>query len=154
MIPSAFVVLDRLPLLPNGKIDRRALPDPSGRRPMLDSPFAAPGNSIEQDVADIWAHVLSLEEVGIHDDFFELGGHSLAATRVVSQVIKRFRLEIPLSSLFQSPTIAEMARVIANYEGQKLKDHDLDRLLTELESLTDEQAQHSLNAESEPREGK
>jgi acyl carrier protein len=152
MIPSAFVVLDRLPLLPNGKIDRRALPAPSGSRPLLDSPFAAPRDSIEKELAKIWAQVLSLDEVGIHDDFFELGGHSLAAAGVVWQVIKKFRLEIPLSLLFQSPTIAEMARVIAKHEGCNLKEQDLDRLLSELETLTDEQAQRSLDAESEPRE--
>jgi acyl carrier protein len=152
MIPSAFVVLDRLPLLPNGKIDRRALPAPSGRRPMLDSPFVAPRDPIEEELAKIWAQVLSLDDVGIHDNFFELGGHSLAAARVISQVIKRFPLEIPLPFLFQSPTIAEMARVIAKHEGCNLKEQDLDRLLSELETLTDEQAQRSLDAESEPRE--
>ncbi|MGH7832899.1 MAG: non-ribosomal peptide synthetase [Candidatus Binatia bacterium] len=154
MIPSAFVVLDRLPLLPNGKIDRRALPAPSGRRPMLDSPFVAPRDPIEEELAKIWAQVLSLDDVGIHDNFFELGGHSLAAARVISQVIKRFQLEIPLPFLFQSPTIAEMARVIADHEGRKLKEQDLHSLLSELEALTDEQAQRSLDAESEPADAK
>ena len=154
MIPSAFVVLDHLPLLPNGKIDRRALPAPSGQRPTLDSPFAAPRDSIEEHLARFWAQVLSLDDVRIHDNFFELGGHSLAATRVISRVIEKFELEMPLSLLFQSPTVAEMARVISNHEGRKLKEQDLDRLLTDLETLTDEQAQRFLDAERQPREAK
>ena len=121
---------------------------------MLDSPFAAPRDPIEEELAKIWAQVLSLDDVGIHDNFFELGGHSLAAARVISQVIKKFQLEIPLPISFQSPTIAEMARVIADHEGRKLKEQDLHSLLSELEALTDEQAQRSLDAESEPADAK
>jgi hypothetical protein len=79
--------------------------------------------------------------VGIYDNFFELGGHSLAATRVVSQVLKTFQLELPLQSLFQSPTVAEMALVITEHEGKKLDGNELNRILTELESLSDEEAQ-------------
>jgi hypothetical protein len=79
--------------------------------------------------------------VGIYDNFFELGGHSLAATRVVSQVLKTFQLEVPLQSLFQSPTVAKMALVITEHEGKKLDGNELNRILTELESLSDEEAQ-------------
>ena len=98
MVPSAFVKLDAMPLTPNGKLDRRALPapdyaDPPRRR------FVAPRNELEQQLADIWAGVLGVEQVGIHDNFFALGGHSLLATQVISQVRAQLNLEVPLKSL-------------------------------------------------------
>ena len=126
--------------MPNGKVDRVSLPDPGMGRPELETPYVAATTSMEERLTKIWAKVLSLERVGIHDSFFELGGHSLAATRVVSHVIKGFGLEIPLHSLFQSPTVAEMAAVIAERQGQKLTEQELNRILTELESLSDEEA--------------
>ena len=140
MIPSALIILDKLPLTPTGKVDRRALPEPSDSRPELDTPYAAPRTGIEENLAAIWADVLSLAQVGIHDGFFDLGGHSLAATRVVSQVIKQFQLELPLQSLFESTTVATMAAVITEHQGKKVGEKELDRILTELESLTDEEA--------------
>ncbi|MGH6875211.1 MAG: non-ribosomal peptide synthetase, partial [Aestuariivirgaceae bacterium] len=112
MIPSRFIFVSALPLTPGGKLDRKALPKPDERRPELSQSYAAPRNEVERMLAEIWADVLSVDRVGIHDNFFDLGGHSLAATRVVSQVIKQFRLELPLQSLFQSPTVAAMAAVI------------------------------------------
>src|SRR5206468_3044309 len=112
MIPSSFVFLDALPLSPNGKVDRQALPDLGQTRPDLDAPYVTPTTPIEEEVAKIWGEVLSLDQVGIHDNFFDLGGHSLAATRVISRVIKGFGLELPLQSLFAAPTVAEMAVVI------------------------------------------
>ncbi|MCC5648472.1 amino acid adenylation domain-containing protein [Nostoc sp. XA013] len=112
MIPSAFMLLDSLPLTPNGKIDHRALPAPEQTRPQLKQTFVAPRNPTEEILVEIWAKVLQLEQVGIHDSFFELGGHSLLATQVISQVRKAFGLEIPLRNLFASPTIAELAKHI------------------------------------------
>jgi acyl carrier protein len=84
--------------------------------------------------------VLSLDLVGVNDNFFDLGGHSLAATRVVSQVIKQFQLELPLQSLFQSPTIAEMAAIITEHQGKLLGEEELERLLSELELMSEEEA--------------
>jgi acyl carrier protein len=136
MIPSAFVSLDKLPLLPTGKVDRRALPEPGNRRPNLDGLFVAPRTTVETRLSQIWAAVLGVEGVGIHDNFFDLGGHSLAATRVVSQILKTFQLELPLQSLFQSPTVAEMAVVIMERQGKKLDEQELNRMLAELESLS------------------
>src|SRR3990172_6913022 len=144
MIPSAFVMLRALPLTPNGKVDRLALPEPGKSRPELETPFVAPKTPVEEELARIWAEVLSLDQVGIHDNFFDLGGHSLAATRVVSQVIKKFQLEIPLQSLFQSPTVATMAAVIAKHQGKNLGDEELASILTELETLSDEEAERLL----------
>jgi amino acid adenylation domain-containing protein len=148
MIPSAFVFLDALPLTPNGKLDRKALPDPGKSRPELDVPFEAPRTSVEEELAQIWREVLSLEQLGVHDNFLALGGHSLAATRVISQVIKKFQLELPLQSLFQSPTVAEMAAVITEHQGRKIGEEELDRVLTELESLSEAEATRILSDQS------
>jgi acyl carrier protein len=151
MIPAAFVALGALPLTPNGKVDRLGLPEPEGTRPELDTPFIAPRIPIEAELAGIWAEVLSLDQVGIHDDFYDLGGHSLAATRVVSRILKTFQLELPLQSLFQSPTVAEMAAVITEQQGKKLDEKELQCILSELESLSDEEAESQIASESTPR---
>jgi acyl carrier protein len=147
MLPSTFILLDTLPLNPNGKVNRHALPELGNARPELSSPFAAPTNSTEEQLTTAWAEILSLDQVGIHDNFFDLGGHSLTATRVVSQVMKQFQLEIPLQSLFQSPTVAEMAAVIMEHQTKKLGEKDLERILAELESMSEEEAQRLLAAE-------
>ncbi len=109
MMPSAFVLLEALPLMPNGKVDRRALPAPDSTRPELNEAFAAPRTPVEEMLAGIWAKVLNVEQVGIHDNFFELGGHSLLATQVISQVHQAFRVELPLRCLFDAPTVAGLS---------------------------------------------
>lgn len=109
MVPSSFVFLDSLPLTATGKVDRRALPAPSGIRPALDTPFVAPRTVAEEKVAAIWAEVLRLDKVGVHDSFLELGGDSLLAAQVVSRVLARLRVPVPLRVLFDAPTVAEMA---------------------------------------------
>lgn len=141
MVPSAFVLLDTLPLLPNGKLDRQRLPDTDNSRPNLDTPFVVPETAVEQTLVKIWVEVLNVDQVGIHDNFFDLGGHSLAATRIISRVIKHFQVELPLRSLFQSPTVAEMATVIAEYQGKNLGNEELESVLADLESVTGEEAQ-------------
>ena len=141
MVPSVCVALDDLPLTGTGKVNRRALPDPGKSRPNLATPLVAPTTEVEGKLAAIWENVLSLDRVGVNDNFFDLGGHSLAATRVVSQVIKQFQLELPLLSLFQSPTVAEMAAVIIEHRGKLLGEEELERLLGELELMSDEEAQ-------------
>jgi amino acid adenylation domain-containing protein len=146
MIPSAFMFLDSLPLT-NGKLDRKALPEPKPQRPDISQPYLPPRTMIERELARVWAEILFLDRVGIHDDFFELGGHSLAATRVVSQVIKHFQIEIPLQFLFQAPTIAEMAAVIMEHQAKKLGEKDLERILAELESMSEEEAQKAMPME-------
>ena len=112
MVPSAYVVVDEIPLTPNGKVDRRALPAPSEARPELEGVYVAPRTELEEAVAGIWAEVLKVEQVGIHDNFFELGGHSLLVTQVVSRVRKSLQVELPLRSLFESPTVAELTETI------------------------------------------
>ncbi|WP_373526933.1 amino acid adenylation domain-containing protein [Nostoc sp.] len=112
MIPSAFVVLESLPLAPSGKVDRRALPAPDFTQLQNESTFVAPGTPIQEMLVGIWAEVLGLEKVSIHDNFFELGGHSLLATRVISKVRQIFEVELPLRRLFEQPTVASLATLI------------------------------------------
>ncbi len=117
MVPNAFVVLESLPLTSNGKIDRRALPKPELDSTLLEK-FVAPRTPIEEMLAQIWAPVLKLEQVGIHENFFELGGHSLLATQVVSRIRKIFQVELPLRELFTNPTIAQLARALYSKQQQ------------------------------------
>jgi amino acid adenylation domain-containing protein/non-ribosomal peptide synthase protein (TIGR01720 family) len=110
MIPAIIMVLDALPLTSNGKLDRKALPSPDGTRPELKSAFVAPRNDNERLLAEIWAEVLGIEQIGIQDNFFELGGDSLMSIRVVAKASK-VGLNITTKQLFQHQTIAELAAV-------------------------------------------
>jgi amino acid adenylation domain-containing protein len=110
MAPSAFMLLDKLPLTPNGKVDRRALPAPDQDRPDVDAAYVAPRTPAEEVIAGIWSQVLGVERVGVYDNFFELGGHSLLATQVISRVRGAFQVEAALRSLFEGPTVAELAQ--------------------------------------------
>jgi amino acid adenylation domain-containing protein len=112
MWPSSFVLLDEMPLTPNGKIDRRALPPPEGLRPESQGTFVAPRTHVERKLADIWSQLLGVSQVGVLDNFFDMGGHSLLATQFVSRVREAFRMEMPLRQLFEQPTIAGLAKLI------------------------------------------
>ncbi|RKG63993.1 amino acid adenylation domain-containing protein, partial [Corallococcus sp. CA054B] len=107
MVPATFVVLDALPLNSNGKVDRKALPEPEA--PQSGSTYEAPRTEVEAKLASIWAGVLHLPQVGVKDSFFELGGHSLLATQVVSRVRAEFNVELPLRALFESSTVEALA---------------------------------------------
>jgi acyl carrier protein len=144
MIPSAFVLLDAMPLTPNGKIDRRALPDRRNVRPELETPFVSPRTPVETQLAQIWAQVLGLDPVGVHDNFFDLGGHSLSAAQVIARVIKHFQVELSPVLLFQTPTVSEMALVILESQANKLDESQLDRILSDLEALSEEDARRIL----------
>jgi amino acid adenylation domain-containing protein len=112
MIPSAFVELEALPLTPNGKVDRRALPVPESAVITPGETYVAPRTPIEEVLAGIWTEVLGVNGFGIDDNFFELGGHSLLAIQVISRLREAFQIELPLSYLFESPTIAGCAKKI------------------------------------------
>jgi amino acid adenylation domain-containing protein/non-ribosomal peptide synthase protein (TIGR01720 family) len=112
MVPTAFVTLDALPLTLNGKVDRRALPAPLNTRPELEETFVAPSTPIEEKLGKIWAEVLGLEHLGVNDNFFHLGGHSLTATQFLSRVRDVLQVELPLRAIFESPTIANLAKLI------------------------------------------
>jgi amino acid adenylation domain-containing protein len=112
MVPATFVMLDQMPLLPNGKVNRRELPSPTPFETAHRNGYVAPANAVEQLLADIWQDMLELETVGATDNFFELGGHSLLATRVTSRVRELFGVELPVRSVFETPTISGMSQKI------------------------------------------
>jgi non-ribosomal peptide synthase protein (TIGR01720 family) len=112
MVPAVFVTLEALPLTPNGKVDRLALPAPDRARPDLEEKFVAPRTRVEESLAHVWSQLLGVEQVGVYDDFFELGGHSLLTTRLISRVHQLFEVEIPLRTVLENPTIAELAEQI------------------------------------------
>jgi acyl carrier protein len=148
MVPSAWVVLASLPHTPNGKINRAALPAPAAGQLDPSAKFTAPRTEVEKTLARVWAEVLKLERVGIHDNFFDLGGHSLLATQVLSRLRNDFSKEIPLRTLFESPTIEQMAAVIMEDQEKQLGEENLEYMRGELESLPDEGAQRILAEET------
>jgi acyl carrier protein len=119
MIPSVLTILEALPSTPNGKVDRQALPAPEGGHLSCESTFVPPRTSTEKLLAEIWSEVLGLERVGIYDNFLELGGHSLLAIQVISRVREALSLEVPLRSLFESLTIAEMSQAIEQFKQRE-----------------------------------
>jgi len=121
MVPVAFMKLDALPLTSNGKIDRKALPEPD-MTAVFSRGYAAPQGEIESLLAQIWADVLQVERVGRHDHFFELGGHSLLAMRMVSQIRQRLGVELLLSDLFANAELAAVAAVLAQAGRSTLPD--------------------------------
>ncbi|HLK54917.1 MAG TPA: amino acid adenylation domain-containing protein [Chthonomonadaceae bacterium] len=110
MIPSAFVFLEALPLTPNGKIDRKALPAPEMQHP--EANYVAPRTPTEELLVGLWAELLKVQPIGIHDNFFDLGGHSLLATRVVARILSDLHIDIPMRTLFERPTIAGLVEAI------------------------------------------
>ncbi|WYL93618.1 MAG: non-ribosomal peptide synthase/polyketide synthase [Gloeotrichia echinulata IR180] len=120
MVPQAFVFLDSLPLTPNRKVDRRALPAPDLSSNRTDK-YVPPRTPTEEMLAQIWAQVLKVEQVGIHDNFFEIGGHSLLATQLVSRIRSNFQVELPLRSLFAAATVAQLAHLIGQSQRQNLE---------------------------------
>ena len=112
MIPSAFAFLDAIPLTPNGKVDRNALPIPGADLSDLTAGYVAPRNQIEHVMAEIWADVLGVNKVGVFDHFFELGGHSLSATRLIARLKSAFQIDLPLRSIFIEPTIAGLCKYL------------------------------------------
>ncbi|HEY6801977.1 MAG TPA: MupA/Atu3671 family FMN-dependent luciferase-like monooxygenase [Pyrinomonadaceae bacterium] len=132
MIPSLFIELAELPLLPNGKVNRNALPVPDASRPELNKAFVAPENPTQARLVEIWMNVLGIDRVGIHDNFFELGGDSILATRLVSRVRRTFGVELPLRELFWKTTVFELAAAIE------------DLVIEQLDNLSDEEAEQLL----------
>ena len=113
MVPSAFVLMEAMPLTQHGKVNRRALPAPEQARPELDDIYVAPRTHVEKQLSAMFAHVLGLAQVGLHDNFFDLGGHSLLATQLLARMREAFPdKEITLRLIFESPTVAALAREI------------------------------------------
>jgi amino acid adenylation domain-containing protein len=137
MVPSAFVVLESIPLSPNGKVNRNGLPLPDGTGLAAgEHEFVAPATPFQKTLAEIWSRVLRNPRIGIHDNFFELGGHSLLATQVVSRVRDQFQVELSPRMLFENPTVAGLADVIGQLLLGDTESENLASLLAEVESIT------------------
>lgn len=146
MVPAVFEMIEALPLMPNGKINRRALPEPQARFER-DESFVAPRTPIEELMANAWREVLNLEHIGIHDNFFDLGGHSLLATQVIARVRSTLNYELPLRRLFETPTIAGLAGAIRDSHADNTNDTEFAALLAELDQLSDDEARQQFAQE-------
>jgi amino acid adenylation domain-containing protein len=142
MVPGAFVRLTKLPLTPNGKLDRRALPEPEQGLSTNGKDYAAPRTAVEKQLGSMWAELLRVPRVGIHDNFFELGGHSLLGIQLVSRMRREFRIELPLRTLFEIPTVAALGSLIESEQLsakinetpiQRRETRTIEDLLAELE---------------------
>jgi acyl-coenzyme A synthetase/AMP-(fatty) acid ligase/acyl carrier protein len=150
MVPALLEVLESLPLTPNGKVDRRALAERplTGLVQQRAAAYVAPRDAVEERLAGVWRDLLGVEKVGVHDSFFALGGHSLLATRLVAAVREAFGVEVPLRTLFERPALEDLALVIAEARVERADAGDVERLLAELEEISDEEAGRLLEAES------
>jgi amino acid adenylation domain-containing protein len=144
MLPSAFVHLDVLPLTPNGKVNRQALPAPDPFHMGGEVSFVPPRTLTEETLASIWADLLGLERVGIHDDFFDLGGHSLLATQVISRLREALSVELPLRYLFESSTIAELAELVVAQQIKQVESDTLEQILAEVDELSEDKVKQLL----------
>jgi acyl carrier protein len=124
MIPTAFVQVDEFPQTANGKIDRRALPEPD-QMAKETAVFTPPETLVEELLADIWSEVLGIEQISIHDNFFELGGHSLLVTRVLSRLQEAVDVTLPLRDFFAAPTIGQMAETVETLLADLLTEEDM-----------------------------
>ena len=115
MIPSSFMIVEEFRLTAHGKIDRKALPAPSENQLAAQTDFAAPRDAIEQMLCQLWSRILRIKRVGLRDNFFELGGHSLLAVRIVVEIEKLFHKRLPLATLLQAPTIAQLSGVLREH---------------------------------------
>jgi len=114
MMPAYFVEMDRIPLTPNGKVDRRALPKPD-KTVSRETDYVAPTDELESKIAEVWRQILDMQQVGIYDNFFSLGGHSLKAILLISRLQKECKLNVPIQWLFKHPTIHGIARYVREH---------------------------------------
>jgi amino acid adenylation domain-containing protein len=133
MVPPDFVILDKLPLTENGKVDRAALPSPMAEDPGIQSRYIAPRSETEEELASIWSDVLGVDRIGIHDNFFELGGHSLLLTQVIARMRDAFQMEVSLRAFFDSPTVAGLSLLIEEGKNELKEFERLEEILREVE---------------------
>jgi amino acid adenylation domain-containing protein len=142
MLPSAFVMLSEMPLTASGKVDRRALPAPTGERPEMESTYVEARTPVEASVAEMWREVLRVERVGVEDNFFELGGHSLLATQIISRMREAFQVEIALHQFFEHPRVSELAQLVEMTDRNRRSDfEEIARALEAVEGLSEEELQ-------------
>ena len=123
LVPDAFVLLDDLPIQSDGTVDLDSLPVPHAARQDLDAPYVPPRTPVERTLAEIWARVLGLDEVGVEDHFMELGGDSLAAIALIGEMEERFGVEVPVWSIFERPTITAMIEQLWPASSQQPSQH-------------------------------
>ena len=128
-MPSYFVRIEKMPLTPNGKVDRKALPNPTEKRPEIDATYVEPDTGLDRRLAALWAQTLNIERIGIKDNFFDLGGASILAVQTVAKISDAFGVTFPVSGFFEHPTIA----------GQSIILEEL--LVLQLEEMTDAEAE-------------
>jgi amino acid adenylation domain-containing protein len=143
MAPSAFVLLDSMPLLSNGKVNLKALPAPTHSRQALEQEYVAPRNETEQALVAIFEEVLGVEKVGVEDNFFLLGGHSLSATQVITRLRDTLQADVPLRRIFENPTVAALALAVEEFRSQL--DEDRIEVLSRDGDETDEPLSDLLN---------
>jgi acyl carrier protein len=137
MVVAHFVMLDEMPLTSNAKIDRRALLAIDYVGAEVERAYAAPRTQVEEVLADIWAEVLGRERVGIDDDFFELGGHSLLATQVIARVRDTFQVTLPVRTVFEARTIADLSLALTTNEAQPGSTEKIARVVIRLKNMSD-----------------
>jgi acyl carrier protein len=149
MIPSAFVSLEAMPLTPNGKIDRRALPAPTF---LSQTTYVAPQNEVERQIVALWQEVLQVDKacpelrlrIGITDDFFELGGHSLLATQLIFRLRSAFQVDFPLRKLFEAPTVEGVVEALAQLWGGREIVEEIARTWQEVAELSEEETKRMI----------
>ena len=146
--PANFVVLDELPLNANGKVDRRALPEPDAAKYVAEETFIAPRTREEKTIAEIWAEVLDGRPISVEANFFDLGGHSLLATRVISRIREKCGVELPLRLLFDSPTVAALASHLAAVQPSQTDASRIAEMLETLASLSEDETKVLLDGAS------
>lgn len=149
MVPATFMLLDAMPLMPNGKVDRQALPAPNEQRPDLEEPYLPPATAVEAVIAAVWATCLRVESVGIHDNFFELGGYSLLITQVLSRIRAVFQAELPTRTFLDAPTVAGLARELISREAQPGQMERIAQLHLQVSAMSPEEV-HALLHEKQP----
>ena len=145
MIPTNLLILDFMPLTPNGKIDRKSLPKPERYGGKATANFDPPRTPIEQVLAGVWGEVLGVDQVGIHDNFFEIGGHSILAIQVTSRLRDIFQSEFPLRSFLEAPTIAEFAGTMTRNAQEAARVQRIAELALSIAGYSDEEAQVMLD---------
>jgi hypothetical protein len=147
MMPSSFALLDSLPLSPNGKVDRSALPAPDTGVVEHNDIYVAPSTPLEEDVARIFREVLRIEDVGIYDDFFSLGGHSLLVIQVINRVNSLYLIKLPIRALFDAPNIDGLVAAIVECQAGQLEDDVLAQMLAEIEEPSGALPEHTTSSE-------
>jgi hypothetical protein len=153
MVPSAFLPVEELPLTPSGKVDRRTLTRTASLsdlpRPELSQEFVAPRTPTEEVLAGLFAQVLGIERLGVNDSLLELGVHSLLAIQLVSRIRHACEVDLPLRTLLEAGSVARLAVAVVKAQAERVEHAEIDRLLSELEGLTEEESRLLLAREAD-----